>query len=110
MHDYANAVIQGRAYRPDEEETPPEKTEKGDLGVEVARLNYAIDDVTRQLRQEVSYSLYLELTQDNDVLSVTAEPPDDVAGAVIAAVADPHIPDIAFFEYRPVALEDPRAA
>lgn len=56
MHDYANAVIQGRAYRPDDAEAAAAKTEKGDLGVEVARLNYAIDDVTRQLRQEVSAS------------------------------------------------------
>lgn len=54
VHDYANAVIQGRAYRPDDAEAAAAKTEKGDLGVEVARLNYAIDDVTRQLRQEVS--------------------------------------------------------
>lgn len=54
MHDYANAVIQGQAYRPDDAEASAAKTEKGDLGVEVARLNYAIDDVTRQLRQEVS--------------------------------------------------------
>lgn len=46
-------MIQGRAYRPDDAEAAAAKTEKGDLGVEVARLNYAIDDVTRQLRQEV---------------------------------------------------------
>ncbi len=46
VHDYANAVLQGRAYLPDEEEDSPvhanRQQEKGDLGVEVARLNYGI--------------------------------------------------------------------
>lgn len=44
MHDYANAVLQGRAYLPDEEDeyAVSRQKEKGDLGVEVARLNYGI--------------------------------------------------------------------
>jgi len=45
VHDYANAVLQGRAYLPDEEDehaAQVSRQEKGDLGVEVARLNYGI--------------------------------------------------------------------
>lgn len=134
MHDYANAVIQGRAYRPDDAEASATKTEKGDLGVEVARLNYAIDDVTRQLRQEVSVCPRLpelpsatprygvptpapiaadhscELTSDHDIVPVTPEPPDDVTCAVIAAGADQVIPHVAVWKHRPIAQQDPRPA
>jgi hypothetical protein len=47
VHDYANAVLQGRQYLPDEEDEHPasgsrQKEGEGDLGVEVARLNYGI--------------------------------------------------------------------
>lgn len=55
VHDYANAVLQGKAYDPDagrprsgstakEGDAGPSRRqeEKGDLGLEVARLNYGI--------------------------------------------------------------------
>jgi uncharacterized membrane protein YdfJ with MMPL/SSD domain len=74
VHGYANAVLAGRAYRPDDESesdpksgpkgvrgTADDKGERGDVGVELAKLNYGIEDVTKQLRQEISasYSLLL---------------------------------------------------
>jgi hypothetical protein len=86
VHDYANAVLHGRTYQPDGEvgllssagglappvpASPARPKESGDLGVEVARLNYGIEDVTRQLRQEVSgfklvnFHLHMSIPQLN---------------------------------------------
>ena len=51
MNDYANAVLSGRQYRPDDEKASgsgigkqkaEEKAALGDVGVELARLNYGI--------------------------------------------------------------------
>lgn len=66
MHDYANAVLQGKAYRPDdvvEDEKGDKRPRglgedkgegKGDMGAEVARLNFGI---VRRL--EVYSTLYV---------------------------------------------------
>ncbi|KAL7424738.1 hypothetical protein Q5752_000422 [Cryptotrichosporon argae] len=95
VHEYANAVIQGRQYQPDADEPGSSSTalnssardvaaasgstgrrqergEKGDLGLEVAKLNYGIEDVTRQLRQEVSTSYPLLLTHLTTSLSLSS--------------------------------------
>lgn len=61
VQDYAEAVLQGRAYRPDEE-APLDKGkgrvidgqgDRGDVGVELARLNQGI--VRRLPRQSPCY-------------------------------------------------------
>jgi hypothetical protein len=75
VHGYANAVLAGRAYRPDDEPDTDakaagkgvravgdDKGEKGDVGVELAKLNYGIEDVTKQLRQEIATSYPLLLS------------------------------------------------
>ncbi len=64
VHDYANAVLQGKAYDPDagrprsgstakEGDAGPSRRqeEKGDLGLEVARLNYGIVSGRGQLER-----------------------------------------------------------
>ncbi|KAL1410659.1 hypothetical protein Q8F55_004678 [Vanrija albida] len=74
VHDYANAVLQGRAYRPDDEAggAAGRREEKGDLSVEVARLNYGIEDATRQLRQEITASYPLLLSHLTTSLALSS--------------------------------------
>ncbi|BEJ14338.1 hypothetical protein CspHIS471_0401050 [Cutaneotrichosporon sp. HIS471] len=86
VHDYANAVLQGKAYDPDagilrSGSTAKEgdagqsrrQEEKGDLGLEVARLNYGIEDVTKQLRQEITTSYPLLLTHLTTSLALSSQ-------------------------------------
>jgi hypothetical protein len=44
VHEYANAVLAGRAYRPDEPngDAKEQTTERGDVSTELAKLNYGI--------------------------------------------------------------------
>ncbi|KAK4685489.1 conserved oligomeric Golgi complex subunit 5, partial [Tremellales sp. Uapishka_1] len=76
VNDYANAVLQGRTYRPDEDGESSREREsgdgRGDMGVEVARLNYGIEDVTRQLRQEITAYHPLLLTHLTTSLSLSS--------------------------------------
>ncbi|GMK58813.1 hypothetical protein CspeluHIS016_0602550 [Cutaneotrichosporon spelunceum] len=86
VHDYANAVLQGKAYNPDagiprsgvtakEGDPGPSRRqeEKGDLGLEVARLNYGIEDVTKQLRQEITTSYPLLLSHLTTSLALSSQ-------------------------------------
>jgi hypothetical protein len=65
VNAYANAVLSGKIYDP---EAPSQaegsgsgtvkivkgrEAERGDVGVELAKLNYGIEDITKQLRSEV---------------------------------------------------------
>ncbi|KAI9635240.1 Golgi transport complex subunit 5-domain-containing protein [Dioszegia hungarica] len=73
VHAYANAVLAGQAYRPDDEPvqngeastvkagTASTGSGKGDIGMELAKLNHGIEDVTKHLRQEISTSYPLLL-------------------------------------------------
>nr|XP_018267233.1 uncharacterized protein I303_01218 [Kwoniella dejecticola CBS 10117]OBR89391.1 hypothetical protein I303_01218 [Kwoniella dejecticola CBS 10117] len=76
VHAYANAVLQGRVYRPDEKAEEGVKADKekgdGDVGAELARLNYGIEDVTRQLRQEITSSYPLLLSHLTTSLSLSS--------------------------------------
>ncbi|KAK8865981.1 hypothetical protein IAR55_001131 [Kwoniella newhampshirensis] len=77
VHAYANAILQGRAYRPDEPESEEGKRgeiDKGDrdVGSELARLNYGIEDVTKQLRQEITSSYPLLLNHLTTSLSLSS--------------------------------------
>lgn len=92
VQDYAEAVLQGRPYRPDEQVTrnkgkskaTDSQGDRGDVGVELARLNQGIvsptraavadkqEDVTRQLRQEISTSYPLLLAHLTTSLSLSS--------------------------------------
>ncbi|WWC86312.1 uncharacterized protein L201_001185 [Kwoniella dendrophila CBS 6074] len=77
VHAYANAILQGKLYRPDdkvEEGSKGSEKEKGDgdVGAELARLNYGIEDVTRQLRQEITSSYPLLLSHLTSSLSLSS--------------------------------------
>ncbi|WWD17827.1 hypothetical protein CI109_102270 [Kwoniella shandongensis] len=77
VHAYANAILQGKVYRPDEPEIEEGKTgekDKGDrdVGSELARLNYGIEDVTKQLRQEITSSYPLLLNHLTTSLSLSS--------------------------------------
>ncbi|ORY23208.1 Golgi transport complex subunit 5-domain-containing protein [Naematelia encephala] len=87
VHAYANAALSGQVYDPDAEDGPTVNggskvvvgsssrridNEKGDVGVELARLSYGIEDVTRQLRQEIASSHPLLLTHLTTSLSLTS--------------------------------------
>lgn len=92
VQDYAEAVLQGRTYRPDEEMTLDKgkaratdgQGDRGDVGVELAKLNQGIvryshvdktdeqEDVTRQLRQEISTSYPLLLAHLTTSLSLSS--------------------------------------
>ncbi|WWC66324.1 uncharacterized protein I206_100225 [Kwoniella pini CBS 10737] len=76
VHTYANAVLQGKVYRPDDKVEEGSKGNKekgdGDVGAELARLNYGIEDVTRQLRQEITSSYPLLLSHLTTSLSLSS--------------------------------------
>ncbi|OCF41801.1 hypothetical protein I317_04407 [Kwoniella heveanensis CBS 569] len=78
VHAYANAILQGQTYRPDEktEEGKGNNREKSggdaDVGAELARLNFGIEDVTRQLRQEITNSYPLLLNHLTTSLSLSS--------------------------------------
>lgn len=127
VHDYANAVLQGRAYRPDEDESAaaalaaggavagPSKTggtagEKGDLGVEVARLNYGIvsEIVAATLTFAGGRDAAVEAggrltewqpersadTPDYDQLPPSTHTSHDLARAVVPSLPHPPIPHL----------------
>ncbi|TYJ51902.1 hypothetical protein B9479_007503 [Cryptococcus floricola] len=75
VHAYTNAILQGRQYRPDDEENDA-ATEKdkgdSDVGSELARLNFGIEDVTKQLRQEITSSHHLLLNHLTTSLSLSS--------------------------------------
>ncbi|OCF73876.1 hypothetical protein I204_05721 [Kwoniella mangroviensis CBS 8886] len=76
VHAYANAILQGKVYRPDEKSEGGSKADKekgdGDVGAELARLNYGIEHVTRQLRQEITSSYPLLLSHLTTSLSLSS--------------------------------------
>ncbi|WVQ85258.1 hypothetical protein IAT38_007423 [Cryptococcus sp. DSM 104549] len=76
VHAYANAIIQGKTYRPDEPEDEQGKGDKdkgdGDVESELARLNYGIEDVIKQLRQEITTSYPLLLNHLTTSLSLSS--------------------------------------
>ncbi|WVR05941.1 hypothetical protein IAU60_002967 [Kwoniella sp. DSM 27419] len=76
VHAYANAILQGKPYRPDDGGQSSKGTGKdkgdGDVGAELARLNYGIEDVTRQLRQEITSSYPLLLSHLTTSLSLSS--------------------------------------
>ncbi|CAD6576183.1 MAG: hypothetical protein TREMPRED_001604 [Tremellales sp. Tagirdzhanova-0007] len=70
VHAYVHAILSGKTYRPDdgdedgelERGRPTEEKERGDVSVELAKLNYGIEDVTRQIRHEINLSYPLLLS------------------------------------------------
>nr|ODN79109.1 hypothetical protein L203_06087 [Cryptococcus depauperatus CBS 7841] len=76
VHAYTNAILKGQVYRPDEPDGTNKKEDKdrgdADVGAELARLNYGIEDVTKQLRQEVISSHHLLLNHLTTSLSLSS--------------------------------------
>ncbi|AFR97956.2 hypothetical protein C343_06110 [Cryptococcus neoformans C23] len=76
VHSYTNAILQGRQYTPDQpqQNSTKEDNDKADpdVGAELARLNYGIEDVTKQLRQEITASHLLLLNHLTTSLSLSS--------------------------------------
>ncbi|RXK42491.1 hypothetical protein M231_00045 [Tremella mesenterica] len=80
VNDYANAVLSGNVYRPDDPQAgsstdrsrSEDKSGIADAGVELARLSYGIEDVTKQLRQEIANSYPLLLAHLTTSLSLSS--------------------------------------
>nr|KIR87103.1 hypothetical protein I308_02795 [Cryptococcus tetragattii IND107] len=76
VHSYANAILQGRQYTPDQpqQNNAKEDNDKADpdVSAELARLNYGIEDVTKQLRQEITASHLLLLNHLTTSLSLSS--------------------------------------
>ncbi|ADV21425.1 hypothetical protein I305_06443 [Cryptococcus gattii E566] len=76
VHSYTNAILQGRQYTPDQpqQNNAKEDNDKADpdVSAELARLNYGIEDVTKQLRQEITASHLLLLNHLTTSLSLSS--------------------------------------
>ncbi|EIW72791.1 hypothetical protein TREMEDRAFT_25851, partial [Tremella mesenterica DSM 1558] len=80
VNDYANAVLSGNVYRPDDPQAgsstdrsrSEDKSGIADAGVELARLSYGIEDVTKQLRQEIANSYPLLLAHLTTSLTLSS--------------------------------------
>ncbi|WVO19992.1 uncharacterized protein IAS62_001282 [Cryptococcus decagattii] len=76
VHSYTNAVLQGRQYTPDQpqQDNAKEDNDKADpdVSAELARLNYGIEDVTKQIRQEITASHLLLLNHLTTSLSLSS--------------------------------------
>ncbi|ORX36009.1 Golgi transport complex subunit 5-domain-containing protein [Kockovaella imperatae] len=72
VNAYANAVLAGQNYDPDKPQPTKKSDEKGDVGLELAKLNYGIEDVTKQLRREITSSHPLLLAHLTTSLSLSS--------------------------------------
>ena len=124
VQDYAKAVLQGRAYRPDDEDESGKgngvaratdgQGERGDVSVELAKLNQGIvSPATITTRRVMLLNILIGRrytptpTRDHLLISTTSHTPDDIPLALLKFSSHPIILDLPLIVLGPFTSKDP---